>query len=1257
MAPKIQFTDIYNRITVKHRQGALYSAKLAANAPGKYPMRIQLGDGENDYLDTNPIGGLDIVIECPIHYGLEEVEGDYTCVCIEGWQPLNLTDDGLLVTRCELCAPGYFKDTKGNVACSPSQAGFSQPRVGSTNQTACNPGNFSVGEAIAECEMCPVGQYQDESQATECKDCPVGMFQDQMGQDQCELCAAGTFNNLPGQEKCTPCPLYTNSTLGAIECTFCTDNRQRLPGVAAETYTCERCPNRAECPYEGTDGLEGITLDLIDVNRAYWRLDNLSRDVQACAAYGDTTPCTGGQLGGVDGSGYCEPGYVGPLCSVCDAGFWNETRYFEERYAECKRCPSASYFSALYISLICIPLVLFIVLRHVHNTGSPRKLAQFLVQSMMYWKSLSLEARCKQLIGFAQVITAVGSTYSVPTPPIYEVFLQAIEWVYLDVFGDLFIATECLGGYRNLVLIVALFPFGIFILGALFRTAVLLMKALRAHKRPDKVSDEGRKSITELRTWRGLFRQGLLQTLPLALILIFLFCPSISAVVFDAFHCESFSTNTDAGEERYFLYNYRDIECYSSDQSYYANLNLALVFILLWPVGSLIFWAVLLRRARHALTEHKPTSFSRALSFMYRDYRSDLYYWEWLELFRKLFLTSFVLLIPESAAFIRLVVAVLFSLFFILAQIVMRPHRHTATGAISLACQVVILVTYLGATYMKLFDEFSLLYDEPSAIQAILTFSSVDQIAIMCLGVIALLVVLLAGLAWREIRADSLLRVICLKRDHTVPTLSLGKGLKFHIFLSHTWATGQDQVAVMKRSLQRLLPGSAIFLDVDDLEDISALELYVAQSQLIMMFLSRGYFASRNCLREIRASLAQRKPFLLVHETDPNKGGLTLAEACLECPAEARETIFSLPNGMPRPVIDWHRIYDFQMCSLKMIAVGVIQYVPQYAKRSLRADKVAGALSAPAERPGDVANQVVDASENIQSAEELAVYMPGEVTLEHLSFKVPVRIYASPNNPGAFETASELSEVFGEDQLAVEPLMDDTIDDILSKHAAESRNSGKQNARQSFALRSKSRAARAKSGDRLDFLILYLNQKTFLGPEGEAFAEEVRQLCSLIPIVMLHENDPARDGCEFSNFFQTTPADLIDDGLYNTLALAMYIGEHRRVSLKLAAMAFGAKKQGRNFFSYLPRTLPTSIQKGTTADSSVTQKHTAEEGDAEPEATATQADQPTRASWLKRIALGMSKPKAADETKDTSIPSTSPEMSASIPSIAREAEI
>eukprot|EP00964_Phaeocystis_antarctica_P041728 scaffold23879_cov71-Phaeocystis_antarctica.AAC.3 len=34
---------------------------------------------------------------------------------------------------------------------------------------------------------------------------------------------------------------------------------------------------------------------------------------------------------------------------------------------------------------------------------------------------------------------------------------------------------------------------------------------------------------------------------------------------------------------------------------------------------------------------------------------------------------------------------------------------------------------------------------------------------------------------------------------------------------SHIWSTGQDQVAIIKRQLQLLLPGVIVFLDVDDL--------------------------------------------------------------------------------------------------------------------------------------------------------------------------------------------------------------------------------------------------------------------------------------------------------------------------------------------------------------------------------------------------------------------------------------------------------
>ena len=114
-------------------------------------------------------------------------------------------------------------------------------------------------------------------------------------------------------------------------------------------------------------------------------------------------------------------------------------------------------------------------------------------------------------------------------------------------------------------------------------------------------------------------------------------------------------------------------------------------------------------------------------------------------------------------------------------------------------------------------------------------------------------------------------------------------------------STGQDAVAVIKNELKLLIPGIKIFLDVDDLKDIGSLEDYVDRTQVMLFFLSKGYFRSQalpqplpfreprcvahdyscapclqNCLREIRTSLEKSKPLVLVQEADPAKGGGTL---------------------------------------------------------------------------------------------------------------------------------------------------------------------------------------------------------------------------------------------------------------------------------------------------------------------------------------------------------------------------------------------
>ena len=97
------------------------------------------------------------------------------------------------------------------------------------------------------------------------------------------------------------------------------------------------------------------------------------------------------------------------------------------------------------------------------------------------------------------------------------------------------------------------------------------------------------------------------------------------------------------------------------------------------------------------------------------------------------------------------------------------------------------------------------------------------------------------------------------------------------------------------------------------------------------------------------------------------------------------------------------------------------------------------------------------------------------------------------------------------------------------------------------------------SNVRIPRFLLYLNDKTYQGDAGEKLAEELRKACTTEPlpiVIMAHENDRMRGGCEFDTFFSTTPYDLITDGLYSALAFSMYPGEkHRAVSMALLRKA------------------------------------------------------------------------------------------------------
>lgn len=97
-----------------------------------------------------------------------------------------------------------------------------------------------------------------------------------------------------------------------------------------------------------------------------------------------------------------------------------------------------------------------------------------------------------------------------------------------------------------------------------------------------------------------------------------------------------------------------------------------------------------------------------------------------------------------------------------------------------------------------------------------------------------------------------------------------------------------------------------------------------------------------SCLREIRAAVAHEKPFILVHESDPTKGGAPLKELKDMCPADLRHAIFSesklkrlnkgSENQPPtvRLLVPWHRLVAFQLESLRQIAEATLLHSPRY---------------------------------------------------------------------------------------------------------------------------------------------------------------------------------------------------------------------------------------------------------------------------------------------------------------------------------------
>ena len=376
------------------------------------------------------------------------------------------------------------------------------------------------------------------------------------------------------------------------------------------------------------------------------------------------------------------------------------------------------------------------------------------------------------------------------------------------------------------------------------------------------------------------------------------------------------------------------------------------------------------------------------------------------------------------------------------------------------------------------------------------------------------------------------------------PKLELPEGCHYHVFLSHVWSTGQAKTHAIVRKMQLLLPGLKVWLDVDNLHNLSKLESSVEDSAVFLLYYSKSYFQSKNCRREIYAALQLNKPMLLLYEDD--KATIEdLKRECLECCSLTNDDKSPGPSvilgkllgedlsietgSRSNPPILWINENEYSQASLNLIYDCILRHLPYYESNPKELEK--------------------------------GIAVPGEIKPMHLQSQTDVIVYEE--NRGCMEVANELqttlggsssmmmihqaSEYLSSLQSSVDDDEDADVDvSTMDQHAA--------------------------------YLLFYLNKDTFTGDrEQKSRLTTMLKQCldnPRIEIILIHEKDECKGACDFGRFIEEAPKQLLLGDPYNLfeeIAIPLhFVEEYRNVAWQQILRKMGATSSIEGWTSLKP---------------------------------------------------------------------------------------
>ena len=308
-------------------------------------------------------------------------------------------------------------------------------------------------------------------------------------------------------------------------------------------------------------------------------------------------------------------------------------------------------------------------LTKVHGTARKAYLVPLHVNEIVLAMRLCLRPQVKIAWSFYQVATLIPVVYLVQLPTqveeVLDLFRISIELEAYNIHISCYGASGIDGQIGFLVIWpiigICTSPLIGLALSLLFKQTTLRELCALRHQR-------GSPSFTDTVL--------LGYAMPLTMLILYFAFPPVTALTFRLF--EDCTTFTDElGESQAFLISDRKhyaVPCPSDELK--GAQSTAWLAIFLYPVGVILLSAWLLYLGRSTLLlEQESTPYTRSISFLHAPFKPTYFYFDLLELAKKLFLIGFASLI-EPGTLAQITVAVIVSLLFLVLHLQSLPYRR-----------------------------------------------------------------------------------------------------------------------------------------------------------------------------------------------------------------------------------------------------------------------------------------------------------------------------------------------------------------------------------------------------------------------------------------------------------------------------------------------------------------------------------------------------------------------------------------------------